>query len=317
MLPVRRNVTITGGNGFVGRLLREGLGDRGYRIDVFDRLRGPLVDVLRHRYLGKRSDLVGRSSAKVLRKALALAEGLALRTGRLVPSSDDILAGRELLAERFRGADAVIHLAALAHPRVPGMGESDYRRINLDGAVNVFEAARLAGVPKLVFASSVQVYGINRPVRLDQLPILESNYCPSGSEGQSHYGLLKLEVERYLAEHAPGSGTQAVSLRLEFPGVRSRYPWNQYISTSVENLVAGFVAALEADLPAGAEVYNLADAEVDPAIVDIQGFVRRRWPDVPNRTRGNQCLLGTEKARAQLGYDPRPGGTYFELGAMW
>ena len=34
-----RSVTITGGSGFVGQLLRRGLRARGYRVHVFDRLR--------------------------------------------------------------------------------------------------------------------------------------------------------------------------------------------------------------------------------------------------------------------------------------
>ena len=48
----RVRVTITGGSGFVGQLLRRGLRDRDYRVDVFDRLRGPLVNALRREWLG-------------------------------------------------------------------------------------------------------------------------------------------------------------------------------------------------------------------------------------------------------------------------
>ncbi len=43
-----KTVTVTGGSGFVGQLLRRGLKKRGYRILVFDKARGVLVDLLRH-----------------------------------------------------------------------------------------------------------------------------------------------------------------------------------------------------------------------------------------------------------------------------
>ena len=66
-----------------------------------------------------------------------------------------------------------------------------------------------------VFASSAQVYKINDPVRLDRLPIPESNYLPLPAEGQSVYGFLKAAVERYLAGACQTGSTQAISLRLE------------------------------------------------------------------------------------------------------
>lgn len=318
MPAAARRIIITGGNGFVGRVLSSGLRERGYHLDVFDRWRGSAVDWLRHRRLGTRTGPVSAPFAIALRRASRIGEDGLRRAGLVRPTSDDILAPREQLVARFRGSDVVIHLAALPHPHVPGATEADFRRVNFDGAVNVFEAAREAGVRKFVFASSGQVYGINKPVRIDQFPILESNYCPTRADGQHAYGILKGDFERYLTSRCATGGTiQAVSLRLEFPGVRSRFPWNFYISTSVENTVAGFAAAIEADLPQGHDVFNLADADVHPSIVNIQEYLRREWPAVPNRTTGHACLLGTDKARALLGYDPRPGGTYYSISVMW
>jgi len=272
---------------------------------VFDPLRGPLVDLLRRRYLGTATGLIPCALAAGLRRGMRFTERLLVRTGALRPAADDILDLRSRLSERFRGSGAVIHLAGRAHPQVAGATESDYRRINYEGSVNVFEAARAAGVPKFIFASSGQVYGINRPVRIDQFPILETNYCPTLAEGQNLYGFLKREFERYLERECRGQGIQAVSLRLEFPGVRSRFPWNLYISTSVENTIAGFMAALNADLNGAFEVFNLADRLVDERIVNIQDFLRKHWPDVPNRTKGNECLLSTGKNLLRAGLRPK------------
>jgi hypothetical protein len=95
--------------------------------------------------------------------------------------------------------------------------------------------------------------------------------------------------------------------------MRSRYDWDFYISTSIENTNAGFSCALDANPAKGFDVFHLADRVVDRSIVDIQDFVRKKYPQVPNYTTGNECLLSTEKARSLLGYNPREGGTYYTL----
>jgi hypothetical protein len=64
-------------------------------------------------------------------------------------------------------------------------------------------------------------------------------------------------------------------------------------------------------------VFNIADAVVDPGIVDIQAYVQTRWPFVPNCSVANQCLLSTEKAQSILGYKPFSGGSYIESDLVW
>lgn len=318
MTAIKKNkITITGGSGFVGRILRSGLRSQGYEIDVFDPMRGYLVDMLRCRHLGTSTSRLSRFLAPKIRRTQSGIEQSLIQNHIIRPVPDDILDLPAHLTERFRGSDAVIHLAALAHPNVPGMTAADFRRINYDGSVNVFEAARAAGVKKFVFASSAQVYNINTPKHIGQFPILETNYLPTIADGQSHYGFFKGEFERYLAQKCTGDDIQAIALRLEFPGVRSLYPWNFYISTSIENTVRGFTRALETDISTGFSAFNLADRYVDPEIVNIQDFLKTNWPDIPNHTAGNECVLSTEKARSILGYDPKQGGTYFSFDVMW
>lgn len=310
-------ITITGGSGFVGQLLRPGLEAAGYRVRVFDRYRGPLVDLLRRRRLiERRAGLLERAAPKVRSSQLRLEQ--ALRRAHLIrPTDDDITGEREALVERFAGSRAVIHLAGIPHPHMPGATDEDFWRLNYQASVNVFEAAKEARVPTFVFASSAQVYRINAPVSLAQLPILESNHLPLPAEGQSTYGFLKGAVERFLDGACQVGNTQAVALRLECPGFRSNGPANLYISTSIENLIAGFHCALRAPSDLRFGTFNIADAEVDPSVVDIQAYIRRRWPYVPNHTTGNECLLSTEKARRVLGFRPAPGGRYIDPNLVW
>jgi nucleoside-diphosphate-sugar epimerase len=311
-------VLITGGSGYVGQLLRAGLPDRGHEVALFDRYRGRVVDLLRSRTLATR--LAGRPSlvtAPRVRRLQHELESRLIRTGVVRQSGDDILDTRAELAQRFRGGRAVIHLAGIPHPQQRGATEADFVRLNYDATINVFEAARDAGVPVFVFASSAQVYKINDPVRLDHLPILESNYLPLPAEGQSVYGFLKVAVERYLAGACQAGSTQAISLRLECPGFRTSGTANQYISTSIENLLDGFACALSPPSDLRADVFNLADAEIDPGIVDVAAYARSRWPYVPTELKGNDCLLSTEKAQAELGYRPRPHGHYMPADVIW
>lgn len=312
-----RVVTITGGSGFVGQMLQVVLRQRGYEVRVFDQFRGRRVNLLRRRYLGTSSSRLGLAAARGIRGVQRWLELTSVEAGLLKPTTDSILDLRSRLAARFRGSHAVVHLAGIPHPRMPGAVDADFRRINFDGSVNVFEAARLADVPKFIFASSAQVYGINNPTKIDQFPILESNYCPTVKDGQSVYGFLKLEFEKYLADACAAGSTQGVALRLEYPGFRSKTPNNFYVSTSIENLVAGFVRALEAPAIFPFEAFNLADGEVEDGIVDIQQFIRRDWPLVPNLSSGNDCLLSCSKARDLLGYRPIRGGSYFHASLVW
>ncbi len=93
------------------------------------------------------------------------------------------------LADAFRGADAVIHLAWAIQP---SRDEETLERINVEGSRRVFEAAAAAGVPKLVYASSVGAYSEGPKDR--QVP--ES--WPTTGTPSSFYSRHKVAVERLL-----------------------------------------------------------------------------------------------------------------------
>jgi UDP-glucuronate 4-epimerase len=57
--------------------------------------------------------------------------------------------------------DLVIHLAARAGVRPSLREPALYQRVNVEGTVNLLEAARIAGVKKAIIASSSSVYGVN------------------------------------------------------------------------------------------------------------------------------------------------------------
>ena len=104
---------------------------------------------------------------------------------------------RDVLEPLFRGADAVVHLAWLIQPSRDGQ---TLRATNVDGSRRVFEAVAAAGVPTLVYASSVGAYS---PGPKDRA-VDES--WPTDGITTSFYSRHKAEVERLLdvfeAQHA-------------------------------------------------------------------------------------------------------------------
>jgi nucleoside-diphosphate-sugar epimerase len=76
------------------------------------------------------------------------------------------LAEPERLAAGFRGAEAVVSNAALLSLRVQRW--EDYVQTNLDGTVNVCEAAAAAGLRRIVYISSVSVYRGRRQRVVDE-----------------------------------------------------------------------------------------------------------------------------------------------------
>src|SRR5918992_3836388 len=93
------------------------------------------------------------------------------------------------LVPLLRGADVVIHLAWLIQP---GRDEATLRATNVEGSARVFEAVAAAGVPALVYASSIGAYSPGpKDRRVDES-------WPTGGIESSFYARHKSEVERIL-----------------------------------------------------------------------------------------------------------------------
>jgi UDP-glucose 4-epimerase len=93
------------------------------------------------------------------------------------------------LADRFAGANAVVHLAWLIQP---GRDLETLHATNVEGSRRVFQATVDAGVPALVYASSVGAYA---PGPKDRA--VDESWPTTGIE-TSTYSRHKAEVERIL-----------------------------------------------------------------------------------------------------------------------
>lgn len=109
------------------------------------------------------------------------------------------------LVDLFAGADAVVHLAWLIQP---SRDLDTLRAVNVDGSARVFQAVRDAGVPALVYASSVGAYAPGpKDRRVDET-------WPTEGIDSSFYARHKAEVERILdAFESDNPGVRVVRLR--------------------------------------------------------------------------------------------------------
>ncbi|MHB8770710.1 MAG: NAD-dependent epimerase/dehydratase family protein [Syntrophales bacterium] len=116
--------------------------------------------------------VTGATGAVGPRVVAALAEaGCRVRTLSLDPPPADLwpadveatvgdVTDRTAVQAAMQGIDAVVHLAALLHVVDPAPSlRSAYERINVGGTALVSEAAREAGVRRLVLFSTIAVYG--------------------------------------------------------------------------------------------------------------------------------------------------------------
>jgi UDP-glucose 4-epimerase len=182
MADVRRAI-VTGGAGFIGSHLVDALLSRGVDVTVVDDFS-----------TGREENLKG-TSARV-----RVERGNVNETARLT----DIC----------RGADTVFHLAGLADI-VPSIERPmEYFHANVDGTASVMEAARAAGVRKVVYAASSSCYGIP-----DAYPTPET----AEVRPQYPYALTKYLGELVALHWAQVYRIPTVALRLfNVFGVRSR-----------------------------------------------------------------------------------------------
>jgi uronate dehydrogenase len=172
------------------------------------------------------------------------------------------------VTEASAGADAVIHLAGLA-------GEAPWERImeiNIQGAYAVFEAARRAGVPRVIFASSNHAVGFT-PRSAFPVP----DYAFPAPD--TYYGVSKVAAESLAALYHHRYGLDAICVRIltcdERPTtVRSLSTW-----LSPDDAGRLFEACLAAERPGFRVIFG-----------------------VSANTRGGWVSL--DEARA-LGYQPR------------
>jgi UDP-glucose 4-epimerase len=295
-------VLVTGGSGFIGSHLVEALLKEGFMVRVLDNFatghRANLAQVLEH--------VPGR--------------------GNFTCVEGDVT-DRATVQEAVRGADYVLHQAAL--PSVQRSVEDPLASnwVNVVGTLNVLMAARDAGVKRIVYASSSSVYGDS-----PELPKVEH----MATNPLSPYAVSKLAAEDYCRAFTRVYGLETVSLRYFNVFGPRQDPNSLYAAvvprfiealldnkrpivygdgtqardfTFIENVVQANLLALDAAGVAG-EAFNIACGES----VDLQSVLQllaaftdqRVQPEFRAPRAGDikHSLADISKAERMLGYRP-------------
>src|SRR5579859_707634 len=162
---------VTGGAGYIGSVVTLQLIEAGHQVTVLDNLTKGHED--------------------------AVPDG-----AELVPG--DLLNQDELHRTLAAGFDGVLHFAALSLVGESVKQPERYYRNNVAGTLNLLDAMRAAGVPRLIFSSTAAVYGAP-----EVTPILET----TPTHPTNPYGGSKLAVDQLISFSAVAHGLAAASLR--------------------------------------------------------------------------------------------------------
>jgi nucleoside-diphosphate-sugar epimerase len=121
---------------------------------------------------------------------------------------------RDVKPEHLRGFDAVVHLAALCNDPLGNLNPDSTYDINHHASVRLAEAAKSAGVPRWLFASSCSLYGLAG----DEMLTEEAAFNPITPYGQSkirtELDVRQLADDRFSPTYLRNATAYGVSPRL-------------------------------------------------------------------------------------------------------
>ncbi len=165
-------IAVFGGAGYIGSHTVRELLDAGHEIQVFDNLSSGLERNLFPEAGFTRGDIL---------------------------HSEEI----NVFLEKFQ-PEGLVHLAAFKAAGESMICPEKYSENNINGSVNILNAASAHGVKFIVFSSSAAVYGSPR-----YMPVDESH----PTDPENYYGFTKLAIEKFLAWYDKIRGIKFAALR--------------------------------------------------------------------------------------------------------
>lgn len=296
---------VTGGAGFIGSHLVEALTARGDRARVLDNLSSGRLE-----NLGSEVGEVG--------------------SGATVEFLEGDITDAGACREAAKGCDGVFHEAAqVSVPRSVEDPELSYE-INVMGTLRVLEAARAAGIERLVFAASSAAYGESeRLPKVEDFPTAPMSPYASGKvAGEELLGVwgrcygMRTVCLRYFnvfgprqVDDSPYTGVIAIFARILLEGGTPTINGDGEQTrdlTFVDNVVEANLAAMGAEVPPGTVVNvgggeRITINELYRAMAERLGGPAEphHGPDRAGDVR--HSLASLDRARELLGWEPRVG----------
>lgn len=235
--------------------------------------------------------------------------------------SQDILDPPTLRAAT-RGCDAIVHAAAALGNA--GERASQIMEVNLQGTWNVLAAAVAAGVPRVVFLSSVDALGLFKGERTpDYLPLDDAHPCYPTTP----YAISKRLAEEMCRFASEAHGLSVICLRP--PGVwsaetygwvqaqrakRAEFEWDPFweygVFIDVRDLASACALAVTCET-SGFHCVGVASTDITTSgrtSRELAGFVHPdvEWRGGPEYDREpHRTLFETDRAQLLLGWEPR------------
>lgn len=225
------------------------------------------------------------------------------------------------VSRALHGIDAVVHAAALHGIHLKAWPPEEFWSINATGTFTVYEAARVAGVARVVFASSMGVYGRSLEATSDAWAWVHEGLPELPVDV---YGLTKLLGEAIGRHYARANGMSTVALRLGMyvPATFEHYGFRLLFGGVDERDVAQAVLrSLTYEPDGGFDAFDIMSAtpfgpdDARALHADPLGVLERYWPGClalfaekridPAEQMWGRFLWPTDKARDKLGYRPR------------
>ena len=241
-------VLVTGGAGFIGGHLAERFVRDGHDVTVLDDL-DPFYDV------------------RIKEQTIEVCRDLAADGDGAYHVVEDDVRDADLVGDLVAEADVVYHQAAQAGVRGSVENPRKYDAVNVDGTLNVLDAARATGVERVVLASSSSVYGKPR-----YLPYDEDHLTTPVSP----YGASKLAAERYAMAYDAVYDLDCVALRyftVYGPRMRPNMAITNFVSRCLHD---------------------------EPPVVYGDGSQTRDFTYVDDVVRANAALLETDAADGEV-----------------
>lgn len=185
-------VLVTGGAGFLGSHLVDRLLADGASVRVLDNLSTGSLDNL-------------RAAARWRPNEAAAAPSAGTRLEVILGDIRD----RELVRRAMRRVEGVFHLAALPPSGASFADPAEFHTVNVQGTLNVLEAALAEGAGRVVFASCASVYGSPSPGRVMPSRVMEDGPV----QPASLFAASKLAAEMYCRVFHTKHGLETVALR--------------------------------------------------------------------------------------------------------
>lgn len=136
---------------------------------------------------------------------------------------------RDSVRQAMEGREVVFHLAALIAIPYSYRSPASYVRTNVEGTLNVLQAARELGVQRVIHTSTSEVYGTAR-----QVPIAETHPL----QGQSPYSASKIGADKMVEAFHLSFGLPVVTVR-PFNTFGPRQSARAVVTTIISQCLAG------------------------------------------------------------------------------